>query len=58
MSSLYILDIKPLSEVSLADIFPYGWFPFHFVDVFFTPAEAFYFDVVPFVYFFLYFPLP
>ena len=25
-------------------IFPYGWFPFHFADVFFSYAEAFYFD--------------
>ena len=30
-------------------IFPYGWFPFHFADVFFSHAEAFYFDEVPFV---------
>ena len=34
-------------------IFPYGWFPFHFADVFFSHA-AFYFDVVPFVYSFFY----
>ena len=33
-------------------IFPYGWFPFHFADVFFSHAEAFYFNEVPFVYFF------
>ena len=26
-------------------IFPYGWFPFHFPNVFFSHAEAFYFDV-------------
>ena len=32
--------------------FPYSWFPFHFADVFFSCAEAFQFDVVPFVYFF------
>ena len=37
-------------------IFPYGWFPFHFADVFFSHAEAFYFDEVPFVYSFLYVP--
>ena len=35
-------------------VFPYSWFPFHFVDVFFSHAEAFYFDEVPFVYSFLY----
>ena len=39
-------------------VFPYSWFPFHFADVFFRCAEAFYFDVVPFVYSFLYVPCP
>ena len=29
--------------------FPIGWFSFHFADVFFSCAEAFYFDEVPFV---------
>ena len=54
MSSLYILEIKPLSKVSFANIFfPYGWFPFHIVDVFFSCAEAFYFDGIPFLYSFL-----
>ena len=33
MSSLYILEIKPLSEVSPANVFPYGCFSFHFIDV-------------------------
>ena len=55
MSSLYILEIKPLSEVSLTIDFPI-WFPFHFADVFFSHAEAFYFDEVPLVYSFLYVP--
>ena len=50
VSSLYILEIKSLSEVYLAIIFPYGWFSFHFVDIFFSHAEAFKFDVIPFVY--------
>ena len=36
-------------------IFPYGWFPFHFADIFFSCAD-FYFDEVPFVYSFLYVP--
>ena len=35
-------------------VFPYGWFSFHFNTVFFSCAEAFYFDEVPFVYSFLY----
>ena len=47
VSSLYILEIKPLSEVSLATVFfLYGWFPFHLAYVFFGHA-AFYFDEVP-----------
>ena len=29
-------------------IFPHGWLPFHFADVFFSCVEAFYFDEVPF----------
>ena len=34
-------------------IFPYCWFSFHFA-IFFSHAESFYFDEVPFVYSFLY----
>ena len=34
-------------------VFPYSSFPFHFPDVLFSHAEAFYFDEVPFVNFFL-----
>ena len=30
-------------------VFPYGWFSFHFDDIFFSHAEAFYFDEVPFI---------
>ena len=37
-------------------VFPYGWFSFHFNVVFFSHAEAFYFDEFPFVYSFLYAP--
>ena len=37
-------------------IFPYGWFSFHFANIFFSCAEAFYFDEVLFVYSFLYVP--
>ena len=50
MSFLYILEIRSLSEVSLANVFPYCWFSLYFNAVFFSPAEAFYFDEVPFVY--------
>ena len=35
-------------------IFPYGWFSFHINAVFFSCAEAFKFDKIPFVYSFLY----
>ena len=31
-------------------IFPYGWFHFHFADIFFCCVEPFYFDEVLFVY--------
>ncbi|KAF6125217.1 hypothetical protein HJG60_009738 [Phyllostomus discolor] len=37
-------------------IFPYNWFHFHFADILFGCAEAFYFDEVPFVYSFLHIP--
>ena len=37
-------------------IFPYGWFSFHFANIFFSCAEAFYFDEVLFVYSLLYVP--
>ena len=36
--------------------FPYGWFSFFFNTVFFSHAEAFYFDEIPFVYFLFYVP--
>ena len=35
-------------------VFWYGLFSFHFNAVFFSHAEAFYFDKIPFVYSFLY----
>ena len=56
VSSLYILEIRPLSEVSLANVFPYCWFSLYFNAVFFSHAEVFHFDEVPFVYSFLYVP--
>ena len=57
VSPLYILEIKPLSKESLANVFPYGWFSFHFNAVFFSCAESFYFDNISFVYFFPLCPL-
>ena len=57
MSSLYILEIKSLSEVSLANMFSHVvGFSFYFNTVFFGHAEAFYFDEIPFFYSFLYVP--
>ena len=41
VSSLYILEIKLFSEVSLANVNPYGWFPFHFADVFSAVQKLF-----------------
>ena len=57
LSSLYIWEIKPISEVSLANIFSHmvGSL-FILLIFFFSNAEAFYFDEVPFVYSFLYVP--
>ena len=57
MSSLYILEIRPLSQVSLANMYMFS----HTVGslcnlVLFSFAEDFYFDEVPFVYSFLYVP--
>ncbi|KAF6099695.1 hypothetical protein HJG60_011461 [Phyllostomus discolor] len=46
VSCLYILEIKPLSESIIGKyVFPYSWFPFYFA-VFFSHAEAFYFDEI------------
>ena len=55
MSSLYILEIRPLSEVSLANMFSHTVSSL-FILILFSLAEAFYFDEVPFVYAFLYVP--
>ena len=56
MSSLYILEIRSLSEVSLANMFSHTVGSLYFNAVFFSRAEAFYFDEIPFVYSFLYVP--
>ena len=41
VSSLYILEIRSLSKVSLSNIhFPYDWFPFHFADLFFQLLKS------------------
>ena len=56
VSSLYILEIKPLSEVSLANIFSNTFGSIFILLTIFSHAEAFYFTEVPFVYSFLYVP--
>ena len=57
VSSLYILEIRPLPEVSLANVFSHTVGSLcKLVLVFFSHAEAFHFDEVPFVYSFLYVP--
>ena len=58
MSSLHILEIRPLSEVSLANMFSHTVGSLCILEntKFFSHAEAFYFGEVPFVYSFLYVP--
>ena len=46
---LYFGDQTLVQDIISKYIFTSGWFPFHFADVFFTCAEAFYFDEVLFV---------
>ena len=57
MSSLYILEIRPLSEVSLANMFSHTVGSLLILKLFsLTMQKLFYFDEVPFVYSFLYVP--
>ena len=57
MSSLHILEIIPLSEVSLANMFSHTVGSlFILILFFFSHAEVFYFDEIPFVCTFLYVP--
>ena len=56
MSCLYILEINPLSVVSLAIIFlPFWGLSFHLTYSFLCCAKAFKFNQVPLVYFCFYF---
>ena len=41
VSSLYILEIRPLSEVSLANMFSHTFGSFYFNAAFFSHAETF-----------------
>ena len=53
---IYFGDEALVWGISGKYVFPYCWFSLYFNAVFFSPAEAFYFDDVPFVYSFLYVP--
>ena len=55
VSSLYILEIKPLSEVSLANVFSHMVGSLFILLIFFSHAEDFFYEV-PFIYSFLYVP--
>ncbi|KAF6119779.1 hypothetical protein HJG60_010189 [Phyllostomus discolor] len=52
-SFLYILEIKPLSEVTLANMFSHMVGSLYFNTIIFGRAETFCFDEIPFVYSFL-----
>ena len=57
VSSLYILEIRPLSEVSLANMFSHTVGSLCILVLFsLAMQKLFYFDEVPFVYSFLYVP--
>ena len=57
ISSLYILEMKPLSDVSLANMFSHRVGSlFILMMVCLAVQKLFKFDIVPFVYSFLYFP--
>ena len=58
MICLYILNINPLLGIIFICFLPFLRLPFHFVSGFLCCAEAFWFDVVPFVDFFLFLLLP
>ena len=47
---IYFGDQTFVQGITGKYIFPYSWFSFHFNDVLFSHAEAFYFDEIPFVY--------
>ena len=55
---IYFGDQTFVQGITGKYIFPYSWFSFHFNDVLFSHAEAFYFDEIPFVYSFHYMPCP
>ena len=51
---IYFGDQTLVQGIICKYVFPYVWFSFHFNAVFFSHAEAFYFDEIPCVYSFLY----
>ena len=53
---IYFGDQALVQGITGKYVFPYSWFSFHFNAVFFSYAEAFYFDEVLFVHSFFYVP--
>ena len=51
ISYFEILNINPLSDVSLMNVLPFSGLSFHFVDGFLCCAKPFLFDVLPFLIF-------
>ena len=47
---IYFGDQTLVQSIICKYSFPYDWFSFHFNAVFFSHAEAFYFDEIPFIY--------
>ena len=48
---IYFGDQTLVQDITGKYIFPYDWFNFNFTAIFFSHAEAFYFDEVPILYF-------
>ena len=53
---IYFGDQNLVQDIIGKYVVPYSWFPLYFNAVFFSHAQAFYIDEVPFVYSFIYVP--
>ena len=53
---IYFRDQTLVEGIICKYIFPLRCLPFHFAGIFFTHAEAFYFDEIPVIYSFFYVP--
>ena len=54
---IYLGDQTLVQNIIGKYIFPYSWFLFHFADVFFSHAETFYFNEIPFISSFMFLAL-